>query len=69
MKDAAIATPNVGTSDSPLLPANRQRVGLIISAPATNRITISLKGPAVLDKGITLYPSLHPLILSPNDFG
>jgi hypothetical protein len=57
----------VGLTDSPLLGANPYRVGLIISAPLTNRFTISFsEGVAVLDGGITLYPGATPLFLPPD---
>lgn len=54
----------IGTSDTQLLGPNARRVGLILSAPPTNRITIQFgDSPAVLDQGITLYPAGPPLVL------
>lgn len=46
-----------------LLGPNGRRKAVIISAPVTNRITLSFGGPAVLDKGINLYPGSSPLVL------
>lgn len=57
----------VGITDSPLLGPNPYRVGLIISAPLTNRFTISFDGvAAVLDQGITIYPGSNPFFLPPD---
>lgn len=56
-------TVSVDTADSPLLGSNPRRVGLIFSAPPTNRFTLSFGGTAVLDQGLTLYPAGNPLVL------
>jgi hypothetical protein len=52
-----------------LVPPNPKRVGLILSSPPTNRFTISMGGTAVLDQGITLYPTNDPLLFSAGDWG
>lgn len=62
-------TITVATSSTGFLGANPRRVGLIISSPRTNRVTISVKNPAVLDNGLTLQPAVNPVILRPGDAG
>lgn len=52
-----------------ILGPSPKRVGLIFSAPPTNRLTISFGSLAVLDQGITLYPGQNPLQLWVKDFG
>lgn len=62
-------TTSVDTTDSPLLGPNPRRWALIFSAPLTNRYTLSFKRAAVLDEGITVYPTTLPLVLTHNEFG
>lgn len=63
-------TTNVSNSASTaLIPAATNRSVLIVNAPQTNRFTISLLGTAVLDQGITLYPTEAPLILTAAQHG
>lgn len=52
-----------------LIPASPNRVALIVSAPPTNRFTLSLLGTAVLDQGVTLYPADPPLMFHVRDHG
>jgi hypothetical protein len=60
---------SVGTTDTPLLGPNKKRVGVIISCPSTNRITIDFGIPAVLDQALTMYPSGQPVQLFVRDWG
>ena len=60
---------SVGVTDSPLAPINGHRYAILLSAPSTNRYTISLTGPAVLDQGITIYPGQPSLKLDSIEFG
>lgn len=48
---------------------NERRRGILISAPPTNRVTLSFAGAAVLDQGITIYPAGNPLYLTTDVFG
>jgi hypothetical protein len=55
----------IGTTDTLLLSANPRRVGLYISPPLTNHVTLAFKGmAAVLDSGMQLFPDPAP----PPDF-
>lgn len=63
------STVNVATTTTSLVPAAPNRVALIISAPLTNRFTISLLTAAVLDQGVTLYPAGRTLSLNIHDHG
>jgi len=54
----------IGTADTELLGPNEKRMAIYISAPATNRFTLSIKGPAILDQGITIYPGQAPFYLT-----
>lgn len=62
-------TVSVGTSSGSLTLAAPNRVAIIIGAPPTNRFTLSLQTTAVLDQGITLYPTQEPLILTVEEHG
>lgn len=66
---AVQATVNVGTSSTQLVGPNRHRKALIIQAPQTNRITLSLVNPAAADVGIVLYASDPPFILDSERVG
>lgn len=57
-------TINVGTTSTALLPAAANRRAIVISAPVTNRFTITILSAAALDAGINLYPSGDPVTLS-----
>lgn len=59
----------VATTSNYFLSPAPTRVAVIVSAPATNRFTLSLAEPAVLDQGITLYPGKNPLILTVEEHG
>lgn len=50
----------VPTSSTQLVGSNPRRIGLLLSAPPTNRVTISWLPTAVLDQGVTLYPTDMP---------
>jgi hypothetical protein len=54
----------IGLADTQLLGSNPKRIAVYIGAPLTNRFTLSFKGPAVLDQGITLYPLTAPFYLT-----
>jgi len=66
---SAQQTINVGTSSTVFLGEAPGRVAIIVSAPNTNRFTLSLTTTAVLDQGITLYAGNQPLILAVADHG
>lgn len=52
-----------------VLGPNENRVAIIVSAPPTNRITLSWDLNPTLDRGITLYPTNDPLILTREQIG
>lgn len=54
---------SVGTTSGGFIPGSDKRIGLIIIPGLVNRFTFSLKGVAVLDQGITLYPGTAPFNL------
>lgn len=60
---------SVGTTSTVLLGGNPRRWALLIGAPNANRISLDFQRAAVLDQGITLYPSGPPLLLTHADFG
>lgn len=60
---------NVDITEGPLMPGDERRRALIISAPETNRFTITWGTDAHLDLGITLYPGGPPLQLDRNTHG
>lgn len=53
-------TVTVGTASTQLLGPNPRRVGVIVSSPPTNAITLSWAGAAVLNEGVTLFPADSP---------
>jgi hypothetical protein len=55
---------SVGTSSGNFLSANPDRVGLILSCPPTNRVTVSQRNPAVSGAGIVLNPGQNPVMLT-----
>jgi hypothetical protein len=59
----------VGTTDTPISGFCEQRQRLIISAPKTNFVTISLQGAAVSGQGTILRPATLPFILDKKDVG
>lgn len=59
----------VGVVAGTLLPENSQRVGLIVSTPAANAVSISLVGEATAGAGITLRGGGDPLVLLPGMWG
>jgi hypothetical protein len=63
-------TVTAGATDTLLIGSNPSRKSLIVSAPPTNRITLSFgSGPAVLDSGINLNPGSQSLKLGYEDIG
>jgi len=60
---------SVTTSSGTFLLAAPRRVALIVSAPLTNRFTLSLKSTAVIDEGLTLHPTQDPLLLTVEKHG
>ena len=60
---------SVGTGPTAFLPAKRNRTALIISAPQTNRFTLSITPTATLDQGLTVYPGTLPLVLTRAEHG
>lgn len=62
-------TVNVATTSTSLLSAASNRTAILVSAPPTNRVTLSLTGSATLDQGLTLYPSGAVLALTKRDHG
>lgn len=59
----------VTTAGGPLVGPSKNRVGLVISSPAANRITVSQNPSPVLDAGIDIYASTLPLQLYYEDWG
>lgn len=60
---------SVSPTSTVLVDANPYCVGLIISAPLTNHITLSLKDTAVDAQGINLAPNVDPLELDIQSHG
>ena len=63
------STVSVDTSSGSLVDVSPKRVAIIISAPPTNAVTISLEGTAVAGQGIVLYPTNEPLVLTKAQHG
>ena len=55
---------SVATSTTALTGSAPNRVAILVSAPATNRFTLSLDTPALLDQGTTVYASGDPILLT-----
>jgi hypothetical protein len=53
----------IGIASGGFLSPALNRIGLILMPPGTNRYSISFDGVAVLDQGITVYPSQNPIFL------
>lgn len=60
---------SVGTSSTFLLTANPRRRRLTVSAPPTNRITLSFGVPAVLDAGWNVDPNTAGRTITEDDVG
>lgn len=60
--ESIVAT--IAITDSAFIGPDPHRICLIIPAPLTNRITLAWGEAAVLDLGITLYPTNPPLVLT-----
>jgi hypothetical protein len=54
----------VNTTSGLLVPQDRNRYSLVISAPATNTVTLSFRNPATLLAGIQLKSTDSPLTLT-----
>jgi len=59
----------VGTGSTPLISHSPTRTVLIVSAPVSKRVTLSLVQPAVDRVGITLHPGSSPLVLTVQTHG
>ncbi len=64
-----LVTISLGTSWTQLTAPAPNRVGLLLNAPSADRFTVSLLSPAVIDRGITLYPGGRPLKLTSWEHG
>jgi hypothetical protein len=62
-------TVTVATSSTNLVRPNPRRIALAFNAPPTNRYTISLELTALLDQGITMYPTNNPFVLTVLEHG
>jgi hypothetical protein len=70
MPTSSQTTINVPSAASgPLVPPSPYRKGLMIVSGNTNRFTISQSLVAVLDQGITLYPTDRPIVLTEHEHG
>lgn len=65
----AFGPTTVNLTDTALLGGNKQRIGLIISAPAANRVSVAFGSPAELDRGMTLHSGTAPVQLIPSEYG
>jgi hypothetical protein len=59
----------VATTATQLVGPNPNRVGVLLSAPPTNRYTFSWMPAAVLDQGVTLFPTDVPYKLLESEIG
>lgn len=59
----------VDVTEGPFVMSDERRRVLIITAPETNRVTLTWGTDAHLDLGITLYPGGQPLVLDRNTHG
>lgn len=59
----------VEVTSTVLLGPNPRRVGVVLSAPAANRISYSFGNVAVLDSGITLHAGQAPITLHKDQCG
>jgi hypothetical protein len=64
-----MVTISFGAPSTQLMAPASNRIGLIVNSPSTDRFTISLLSPAVIDRGITLYPGGRPLKLTSSQHG
>lgn len=62
-------TTSVGVASTQVLGPNPKRIGILVSCPTTNRITLSFDQPAVLDAGIQLYPTNPPVWIPIQNIG
>ena len=60
---------SIPTTSAQILGPSDRRYGLIFSAPQANRYTIGFGAEAVLDQGLTIYPTQAGLLLTYNDVG
>lgn len=59
----------VATTKVLLVPYVRERFSLVISAPTTNELWLSLAATAAAGVGLRLYPGSLPLVLNVKDHG
>lgn len=59
----------VGTSSTQVATVAKNRYSFLISAPSQFRVSLSFRGPAVLDKSLTIYPGQNPIYLCRDDYG
>jgi len=59
----------VAAASGVFLPENNGRVGLILSAPTNNRVSLAFGKDAVANTGITLSVGSAPLVLTPGAWG
>lgn len=60
---------SVATTSTQLVGPNPYRIGIYLSSPPTNRYTLSFLPTAVLDEGITLFPTDPSLKLLSSEMG
>lgn len=59
----------VGPVDQLVVPANKQRVGLILGASNPNQVSLDFGEPAVALTGIRLHTTMSPFLLRIEDIG
>ena len=60
---------NVATTSTQLLGPNPSRIAVFLSSPPTNRYTLSWLPTAVLDQGVTMFPTDPAFKLLHRDIG
>lgn len=69
MKGSAMKAVTVTTAGTKVVGGSRNRVGLILSAPNANRVTLSFSSPAVDMIGIVLYSGTAPIMIDAEHYG
>lgn len=59
----------IGTTDTPLIGPNSNRIGVTFSSPSLNRYCVSFGSAAVLDVGYTIHPGNPPLTVTREQIG
>lgn len=62
-------TVTVAVTSTVVFGPNPRRVGLVLSAPAANRVSFAFGEPAILDAGITLHATQAPITLHKDTCG